>query len=101
MPDLFVLHRAIAHMVEIRKPAGELTDPQHSLMAAVLVSGGCVGMVRDAEEMLGPPLCVGRTAGKAPGGACRVVGELAGCVRLAPIGDPSLGIRVFKEINRR
>jgi hypothetical protein len=25
VPDLFVLHRAIAHMIEIKTPAGELS----------------------------------------------------------------------------
>jgi hypothetical protein len=53
VPDLFVLHRGIAHMVEIKTPAGELSDPQQSVMAAVLASGRRVGVVRDAEEMLG------------------------------------------------
>ena len=53
VPDLFVLHRGIAHMVEIKTPAGELSDPQQSVMAAVLASGGRVGVVRDANEMLG------------------------------------------------
>ena len=53
VPDLFVLHRGIAHMVEIKTPAGELSDPQQSVMAAVLASGGRVGVVRDADEMLG------------------------------------------------
>jgi hypothetical protein len=31
----------------------ELSDPQQSVLAAVLASGGRVGVVRDAEEMLG------------------------------------------------
>src|SRR6516164_426460 len=53
VPDLFVLHRGIAHMIEIKTPAGALSDPQRSVMAAVLASGGRVGVVRDAEEMLG------------------------------------------------
>jgi hypothetical protein len=53
VPDLFVLHRGIAHMIEIKTPAGELSNPQQSVMAAVLASGGRVGVVRDAEEMLG------------------------------------------------
>jgi hypothetical protein len=53
VPDLFVLHRGIAHMIEIKTPAGELSDPQQSVMSAVLASGGRVGVVRDAEEMLG------------------------------------------------
>jgi hypothetical protein len=53
VPDLFVPHRGIAHMVEIKTPTGELSDPQASVMAAVLASGGRVGVVRNAEEMLG------------------------------------------------
>ena len=48
-----MLHRGIAHMVEIKTPAGELSDPQQSVMSAVLASGGHVGAVRSAEEMLG------------------------------------------------
>jgi hypothetical protein len=40
VPDLFVLRRGIAHMVEVKTPAGELSDPQQSVMAAVLASGG-------------------------------------------------------------
>ena len=48
-----MLHRGIAHMIEIKTQAGELSDPQQSVMAAVLASGGHVGVVRDAEEMLG------------------------------------------------
>ena len=40
-------------MVEIKTPAGELSDPQQSVMSAVLASGGRVGVVRDADEMLG------------------------------------------------
>ena len=39
-------------MVEIKTPAGELSDPQQSVMSAVLASGGRVGVVRSAEEML-------------------------------------------------
>ena len=49
VPDLFVLHRGIAHMVEVKTPAGELSDPQQSVMAAVLASGGQVGVVRNAR----------------------------------------------------
>jgi hypothetical protein len=39
--------------VEIKTPAGELSELQQSVMAAVLASGGPVGVVRNAEEMLG------------------------------------------------
>jgi hypothetical protein len=52
VPNLFVLHRGIAHMVEVKMPAGELSDPQQSVMAAVLASGGRFGVVRNADEML-------------------------------------------------
>ena len=48
-----MLHRGIAHMVEIKTPAGELSNPQQSVMSAVLASGGRVGVARGAEEMLG------------------------------------------------
>jgi hypothetical protein len=48
VPDLFVMYRGIAHMIEIKTPAGELSDPQQSVMSAVLASGGRVGGVRDA-----------------------------------------------------
>jgi hypothetical protein len=44
---------ALPTLVEIKTHAGELSDPQQSVMAAVLASGGRVGVVRDAEEMLG------------------------------------------------
>jgi hypothetical protein len=53
VPDLLVLHRGIAHMVEIKTPAGGSSDPQQSGMAGVLARGGRVGVVRSAEEMLG------------------------------------------------
>ena len=53
VPDVFVLRRGLAHMVEIKTPAGELSDPQQAVMAAVLASGGRVGVVRSADEMLG------------------------------------------------
>src|SRR6516162_6553247 len=35
VPDLFVLFRRLAHIIEIKTPAGELSDPQKSVMAAV------------------------------------------------------------------
>jgi len=52
VPDLFVLRRGVAH-IEIKTPTGELSDPQQSVMSAVLASGGRVGVVRSADEMLG------------------------------------------------
>jgi len=53
VPDLFVLFRGLAHMIEVKTPAGELSDPQQSVMAAVLASGGRVGVVRSAERCWG------------------------------------------------
>jgi hypothetical protein len=52
VPDLFVLFRGIAHMVEIKTPAGELSDLQQAVISAVLASGGRVGVVRNADEVL-------------------------------------------------
>jgi hypothetical protein len=52
VPDLFVLHRGIAHMVEIKSEDGQLSDAQRSVAAAVLAAGGHVGVARDAEEAL-------------------------------------------------
>jgi hypothetical protein len=75
VPDLFVLHRGIAHMIEIKTLAGELSDPQQSVMSAVLASGGRVGVVRDADEMLGLLDTLGYSQGSAFGvaGECRCV----------------------------
>ena len=49
VPDLFVLFLGIAHMIEIKTAAGELSDPQQSVMSVVLASGGRVGVVRNAD----------------------------------------------------
>ena len=63
MPDLFVLHRGIAHMVEIKTQAGELSDAQQSVMAAVLASGisnkgaepdTVIGTLTDSPVLLQP-----------------------------------------------
>jgi hypothetical protein len=47
-----ILQDGVAQMVEIKTPAGELSDPQQSVMAAVLAGGGHVGVARNADEML-------------------------------------------------
>ena len=47
-----MLFRGIAHMVEIKTPAGELSDLQQAVISAVLASGGRVGVVRNADEVL-------------------------------------------------
>ena len=51
--DTFILYRGRAYLVEIKTPDGELSLPQQSIMSAVLAGGGRVGVVRNAEEMLG------------------------------------------------
>ena len=66
VPDLFVLHRGIAHMVEIKTLGGELSDPQQSVTAAVLASGGRVGCGAQCQGDVGVARRVGHTAGAAP-----------------------------------
>ena len=52
IPDTFVLWRGLAHMIELKADDGELSDAQRSIAAAVLASGGRVGVARDATETL-------------------------------------------------
>jgi hypothetical protein len=52
VPDLFVLHRGIAHMIEIKTPAGVLSDAQRMVAIAVLAAGRHVGVARNADEAL-------------------------------------------------
>jgi hypothetical protein len=52
IPDVFVLHRGRAHMIEVKAEDGELSVSQRSVAAAVLASGGRVGVARDATETL-------------------------------------------------
>jgi hypothetical protein len=53
VPDLFVLHRGLADMVEIKTEAGVLSDAQRAVAAAVLAAGRHVSVARDADEALG------------------------------------------------
>ena len=52
IPDIFVLHAGLAHMLEVKAEDGELSDPQRSVAAAALLAGGRVGVVRNAWEAL-------------------------------------------------
>ena len=52
IPDLFILWRGLSHMIELKTTEGELSDPQRSVCAAVLGSGGKVGVARDSLEVL-------------------------------------------------
>ena len=53
IPDTFILWSGLAFFVEVKTQDGILSDAQQSVMAAVLASGGRVGVVRDAYETLG------------------------------------------------
>ena len=48
----FVLHRGIAHMLEVKADDGVLSDAQRAVAAALLAARGHVGVARDAEEAL-------------------------------------------------
>jgi hypothetical protein len=52
VPDVFVLYRGHAFMIEIKTIEGEFSDAQRSLIAAVLGAAGRVGAARNAWEAL-------------------------------------------------
>ena len=45
-------HCRVAYMVEIKTPAGVLSDAQRAVATAVLAAGGHFGVARDADEAL-------------------------------------------------
>jgi hypothetical protein len=81
-----VLHRGIAHMTEVKTPAGELSDPQQAVISAVLAGGGRVGVVRSADEMLSPSRCMGHSAGATVGVRGQSCGH-NGAESMLPPGD--------------
>lgn len=54
VPDIFITHHGRAFFVEIKTAAAdsELSIAQQSVCAALLISGGRVGVVRDVAELL-------------------------------------------------
>jgi hypothetical protein len=52
IPDLFVLHRGRAHVIELKAANGELSGAQRSVIAASICGGARVGVCRDAVEVL-------------------------------------------------
>lgn len=54
IPDMFVLHLGRAFFIEIKtdSPTARLSDAQQSVCAALLASGGQVGIVRGVVETL-------------------------------------------------
>jgi hypothetical protein len=60
VPDVFLCFHGRSYMIEIKTAVGELSIAQQSVMAAVLASGGRIGVVRDADEVIA--LCQGLNA---------------------------------------
>jgi hypothetical protein len=52
IPDTFVLHLGRAFFIEIKAQDGQLSDPQRSVVAAVLAAGGQVAVVTDEWQTL-------------------------------------------------
>jgi hypothetical protein len=52
IPDLFLLWQGRAYLVEIKTLEGVLSEAQQSVIAAVLASGGRVGVARTVDELL-------------------------------------------------
>ena len=50
--DIFLLHAGRSHFAEVKATDGELSWPQRSLAAAVIASGGRVGIWRNAVDAL-------------------------------------------------
>jgi hypothetical protein len=50
--DILVLYRGRTHWIEVKTPDGELSDPQRSVIAAVVVAGTRVAVARDWIEVL-------------------------------------------------
>lgn len=52
IPDVFVLHRGQSYFIELKTAIGELSPAQQSVVAALLIAGGRVGVARDAREVV-------------------------------------------------
>jgi hypothetical protein len=52
IPDLFVLHRGRSHVIEIKADDGSLSEPQQSVLAAMLHTGTAAAVCRDWIEVL-------------------------------------------------
>ena len=70
IPDTFILHRGIAHMTDIKTPAGELSDPQQAVIATVLASSWRVGVVEVGLRQRSGMQYSGHEGGTMRQGAC-------------------------------
>lgn len=53
LSDLFFLHVGRAHFIELKEPtAGELSEPQKSVLAALFAASGSIGVATSPEEVL-------------------------------------------------
>lgn len=52
VPDIFILHRGLAHHIELKAIDGELSLEQRSVATAILIAGAKYGVARDASEAL-------------------------------------------------
>lgn len=52
IPDLLVLHRGNAYLIEIKTNDGELSDAQRGVLAACLAASCRVAVARDAWDVL-------------------------------------------------
>jgi hypothetical protein len=52
IPDLFLMFRGRAHFIELKARDGILSDPQQSVIAAILASGGQCGIACDEWDTL-------------------------------------------------
>jgi hypothetical protein len=52
VPDIFLLYRGQGHFIELKTDIGELSVPQQSVMAALMMASGRVGIARDEREVV-------------------------------------------------
>jgi hypothetical protein len=52
IPDLFFLYFGKAFFIELKRHDGQLSEPQRSVISAIIASGGQVGIARSADEVL-------------------------------------------------
>jgi len=52
IPDLFLLHRGRAFVIEIKTEDGTLSDAQQSVLAALFAGGNSIAVARDWIEVL-------------------------------------------------
>lgn len=52
IPDIFILHRGIAHFLELKAADGTLSDAQRQVGASILYASGHFGVATSVEETL-------------------------------------------------